>query len=233
MAKRGALLRSFLPGRWRIQWHQFSHHQLEAASFLPMFDGVFAVATTLLAYSLPDMLDGMNDQGHLLQPIVSFELVGVAVLLYWFKLRRLILLARRLFVPQLLFGILALVVIVIMPKLASLVLLYGNGTGTVFRWTLSQQVNVSFLLSLLVFDGLTLLFALSLRFHRHLSPGSSHELAVSIQCQLLGFLVLLVLAVMEFFLEWFNTEFVWLVPLVLIAEEVLVARRFARRSMME
>ena len=230
MAKRGALLRSFLSGRWRIQWHQFSHHQLEAASFLPMFDGVFAVATTLLAYSLPDMLDGMNDQGHLLQPIVSFELVGVAVLLYWFKLRRLILLARRLFVPQLLFGILALIAIVIMPKLASLVILYGNGTGTVFRWTLSQQVNVSFLMSLFLFDGLALLFALSLRFHSHLPLASRQELTIAIECQTLGLLALLMMALMELYLDWFNSQFVWLVPLVLIAEEVLVARRFGRGS---
>ena len=230
MAMRRTLTRSSPPGRLRIPWHQLSHHQLEAASFLPMFDGVFAVATTLLAYSLPNMLDGNNDQEHLLLPIVSFELVGAAVLLYWFKLRRLILLSRRLFVPQLLFGILALIAIVIMPKLASLVILYGNGTGTVFRWTLSQQVNVSFLMSLFLFDGLALLFALSLRMHTHLPLASRKELAIAIECQTFGLLALLLLALMELFLVWFNSEFVWLVPLVLIAEEVLVARRFGRVS---
>jgi hypothetical protein len=58
-------------------------------------------------------------------------------------------------------------------------------------------------------------------------------LNIAIECQALGLLALLVLALMELYLYWFNSEFVWLVPLVLIAEEVLVARRFARRSMME
>lgn len=204
------------------------HHQLSAANFLPMFDGVFAVATTLLVYSLPNMLDDRNAQGQLLLPILSFELVGLAVLLYWFKLRRLILMARHLLPIQLLFGVLALVTIVVMPKLASLVLAYGNGSGTLFRWSLSQQVNVSFLTALFLFDGLALLFALSLRDHAHLSPGSARELAIAIECQTLGFAVLVAMAAMELFLIWFNSQFVWLVPLVLVAEEILVARRFSR-----
>ena len=193
-----------------------------------MFDGVFAVATTLLVYSLPNMLDDRNAQGQLLLPILSFELVGLAVLLYWFKLRRLILMARHLLPIQLLFGVLALVTIVVMPKLASLVLAYGNGSGTLFRWSLSQQVNVSFLTALFLFDGLALLFALSLRDHAHLSPGSARELAIAIECQTLGFAVLVAMAAMELFLIWFNSQFVWLVPLVLVAEEILVARRFSR-----
>jgi uncharacterized membrane protein len=206
----------------------FHHHQLSAANFLPMFDGVFAVATTLLVYSLPNMLTGMNAQGELLLPILSFELVGLAVLLYWFKLRRLILMARHLLPIQLLFGILALLTIVVMPKLASLVLAYGNGSGTLFRWSLSQQVNVSFLTALFLFDGLALLFALSLRDHAHLSPGSTRELTIAIECQALGLGILMLLAGMELFLIWFNSQFVWLVPLVLVAEEILVARRFSR-----
>jgi hypothetical protein len=50
---------------------------------------------------------------------------------------------------------------------------------------------------------------------------------IAIQTQLLGFAVLLLLALMEVFLVWFNNEFVWLVPLVLLTEEALVVRRFA------
>jgi len=58
-------------------------------------------------------------------------------------------------------------------------------------------------------------------------------MAIAIDCQTLGLLALFMLALMELYLDWFNSQFVWLVVLVLIAEEVLVARRFARRSMME
>ncbi len=215
------------PRQWRLDWRNLPHHQLSADSILPMFDGIFAVSITLLASSLPNALEGMNDQGHLLLPILSFELVGVAVLLYWFKLRRLVLMAKCLFVPQLLFGIFALLTIVVMPKLASLVLHYGNGTGSLSNWTFSQQVNVSFLLALFLFDGLTLLFAVSLSNHPVLSGGSRQEVEIAIQTQLLGFAVLLLLALMEVFLVWFNNEFVWLVPLVLLTEEALVVRRFA------
>ena len=120
-----------------------------------------------------------------------------------------------------------------MPKLASLVLFCGNGEGSVSNWTLSMQVNASFLLALFLFDGLTLLFAISLLNHPVRSGGSMKELAIAIQAQALGFAVLLMLALMELFLVWFNDEFVWLVPLVLLGEEVLVARRFSRRPMMD
>ena len=209
------------------------HHQLTSASILPLFDSVFAVAITLLASSLPDSLDRMNEVDHLLLPMISFELVGMAILLYWFKLRRLILMARSLFVPQLLLGVFSLLTIVVMPKLASLVLFYVNGEGSDSNWTLSMQVNASFLLALFLFDGLTLLFAISLLNHPVRSGGSMKELAIAIQAQALGFAVLLMLALMELFLVWFNDEFVWLVPLVLLGEEVLVARRFSRRPMMD
>jgi uncharacterized membrane protein len=222
-----------LPNRWNLEWRSLPHHQLTAANVLPMFDGVFAVAITLLASSLPNSLDAMNDAGQLLFPILSFELVGIAVLLYWFKLRRLILMARSLFVPQLLLGVFALLTIVVMPKLASLVIYYGNGNGSLLNWTLSQQVNVSFLVALFFFDGLTMLFALSLRNHPVRSGGSRQELAIALQAQVFGFGVLLLLAIMELFLVWFNNEFVGLVPLVLVAEEAFVAHRFARRPMMD
>jgi len=222
-----------LPNRWNLEWRSLPHHRLTAANVLPMFDGVFAVAITLLASSLPNSLDGMNDVGQLLFPILSFELVGIAVLLYWFKLRRLILIARSLFVPQMLLGGFAILTIVVMPKLASLVIYYGNGNGSLLNWTLSQQVNVSFLLALFFFDGLTMLFALSLRNHPVRSGGSRQELAIALQAQVFGFGVLLLLAIMELFLVWFNNEFVGLVPLVLLGEEVLVARRFSRRPMMD
>ncbi|MEY3757178.1 MAG: hypothetical protein RLZZ263_332 [Cyanobacteriota bacterium] len=210
------------------RWNKSHHYQLTAGSFLSMFDAIFAVVTTLLVSNLPEMLDGINSREELLLPIVSYELVGLSMLLYWFKLRRLILMARNLLFSQLVFGVLSLLTIAVMPKLAALVIRYGNGDGSLFRWDLSQQVNVSFLAALFLFDGLALLFALSLRNHVHLSPGSARELAIAIECQTLGFVVLMVMALMELLLIWFNSQFIWLVPLVLVAEEILVARRFSR-----
>ena len=219
------LVSSFRSGLSR--WRKSPHYQLSAVSFLSMFDAVFAVVTTLLVSNLPEMLDGMNSRGELLVPILSYELAGLSMLLYWFKLRRLILMARNLLFAQIVFGVLSLLTIVVMPKLAALVIRYGSGDGSLFHWDLSQQVNVSFLAALFLFDGLALLFALSLRHHAHLSPGSARELAIAIECQTLGFAVLMVMALMELLLIWFNSQFIWLVPLVLVAEEILVARRFS------
>jgi hypothetical protein len=55
-------------------------------------------------------------------------------------------------------------------------------------------------------------------------------MAIAIECQTLGLLALFMLALMELYLDWFSSQFFWLVPLVLIAEEGLVACRFGRVS---
>jgi len=60
-------------------------------------------------------------------------------------------------------------------------------------------------------------------------------MAIAIECQTLGLLALFMLALMELYLDWFSSQFFWLVPLVLIAEEGLVAKQTqgkpAQRSM--
>ena len=96
------------------------------------------------------------------------------------------------------------------------------------NWTLSQTVNVNFLASLFLVDGFTLLFALSLRRHRFIPITSCNEIQISIRAQLTGFLLFCGLAAMQLFLTWFNNEFVFVVPIVLLIEEVLVARQFSR-----
>jgi uncharacterized membrane protein len=204
------------------------HHKLSAKGALPLFDSVFAVAVTLLAFSLPDKLDGGSGLNQLLLPILTFEFIGIAILLYWFKFRRLIALARLLTLPQLCLIVLGLLTVVLLPRMAELVLNYGGGSGSLSNWTLSQTVNVNFLASLFLVDGFTLLFAFSLRRHRFVLKTSAKEIAISIRAQLAGFLLLCGLASMELFLPWFNDEFIIVVPIVLLLEEMLVARQFTR-----
>ena len=112
------------------------HHKLSAKSALPLFDSVFAVAVTLLAFSLPDKLDGGSDLNQLLLPVLIFEFIGIAILLYWFKFRRLIILARLVTLPQLCLIFLGLLTIVLLPRMAELVLRYGGGSGSWSNWTL-------------------------------------------------------------------------------------------------
>jgi len=203
------------------------HHRLSSKGALPLFDSVFAVAVTLLAFSLPDRLE-QGELVNLLSSIVAFEFIGIAILLYWFKLRRLIEFARVLTLGQLVLIFFSLLAVVLLPKMTELVLSYGEGSGSLSNWTLSQTVNVNFLASLFLVDGFTLLFALSLRRHRFIPKTSCNEIQISIRAQLTGFLLFCGLAAMQLFLTWFNNEFVFVVPIVLLIEEVLVARQFCR-----
>ena len=192
---------------------------------LPLFDGVFAVALTLLAFSVPEHLMTPMDASQLSGAIFSYGLGGIAVLLYWYKLRRLVVLARELHLPQLLLGLLCLLTVVVLPKFSALALAFGHGSGNLGHWTISQIANVSFLGTLFLFDGLCLLFALSLLDHSKVRRSMQREVRGAVRAQALGFLVLLVMALMELLLTWFNYEYVLLVPLVLLLEEFVVARK--------
>ena len=88
---------------------------------LPLFDTLFGVALTLLAYSLPENLNTSMDADSLLRAIATYLLAGLAVIIYWYKLRRLIEISRTLLIPQLLLGMTSLLLIVLMPRLAQLV----------------------------------------------------------------------------------------------------------------
>jgi len=208
-----------------------THHGLRSLEVLPLFDGVFAVAFTLLASSVPEQLMmGIDGVGSLLLAIASFLLNGVAVLLYWFKLRRLVVIARHLTPVQVVLGFASMLTIVVLPKLSALALVYGHGTGSLFAWTPAQEVNMVFLGALFLFDGFCLLFALSLRRHRPRSGHTQQELTTAIQAQAIGFAALVTLGAMELLFSWFNNQYVLLVPLVLLLEELLVARSFSRGS---
>jgi uncharacterized membrane protein len=214
-----------------IQAHPHSHparHNLHSREVLPLFDAIFAVGFTLLAYNLPEeLMEGLNGVGSLGLAIATFLLNGITVLLYWFKLRRLLVIARVVEAPQLLIILISMLTIVVLPKLSALALYYGGGKGNLFSWTPAQVVNMVFLGTLFLFDGFCLLFALSLRRHRPRFAHTNSELATAIHAQQLGFTALIILAGMELLFSWFNNQYVMLVPLVLLMEELIVARRFA------
>ena len=203
------------------------HHTLRAGAVLPLFDGIFAVALTLLAFNVPDML-AMGMGGHqLVVSLLAYGVSAVVVVLYWFKLRRLLQLGRYLHVPQLILLAQALLTVCLYPKLASLVVLYGQQPGTVFALTRGQLVNTAFLLVLFLFDGLCLLFAWSLTLKHYARTTNRLFLRHGLWAQVYGLLLLAVMAVLELFAPWFNGQYVFLVPVVLLAEEFLLARQLA------
>ena len=201
---------------------------MRSSTVLPLFDSVFGVALTLLAFSVPDNVMSSMDVGRLGVSIAIYVLCGIAVLLYWFKLRRLVELARLLLLPQLVLGLVSLILIVLLPKLAQLVVIHGSGAGDFENWTPSQIVNTIFLAALILFDALCMAFALSLLAHPHVRQGEPSRIRQALWIQGWGALALVVLGILELGVMWFNNQYVLLVPIILIAEEWLIARRFAR-----
>jgi uncharacterized membrane protein len=165
---------------------------------LPFLDGIFAVAFTLMAYSIPeDFRPGESGLAYLLVAIFSFLLGAIAVILFWFKKRRLIQIAGVLSTRQLVLGFLALLSIVAIPKMGALVVRYGQGVGSIWQWTAAQRVNSLYLGTLFLFDILILCFALSLRDQIPLRRGSMKLVDSLIGSQLLGFLILVGLTTLE------------------------------------
>lgn len=199
-----------------------------AATVLPLFDSVFGVALTLLAFSIPEEVMGGMDAFNLGLAIGIYLLSGVAVVLFWFKLRRQIELARQLGPLQALLGVLSLLVIVLLPRLVELVVRQGGGSGDLHNWTPAQTVNTVFLGALLLMDGICLGFGASLLRHEPVRPQQRSRLNLALRIQLAGFLILLMLGVLELQLASFNNQYVLLVPLILLLEEWLVVRSLAR-----
>ena len=197
------------------------HHSLRARDLLPFYDSVFAVAFTLLAYNLPDQLsDGVS--GRLLDPLGWYALTGMAVFLYWLKLRRLILIDRSVQLPQLGLIAAAMLTVVLIPKLATLVLSHGVGAGTLFHWTLPQIVNTTFLGILILFNLCCLLYALGLnRRHNHMRQNSAVLRSV-VASQWLGMIAMAILMAFQLLFPWFDTQYVFLLPPILLAEEAIV-----------
>jgi hypothetical protein len=205
------------------------HHSLRARDLLPFYDSVFAVAFTLLAFNLPDQLGGSSWSLSLLDSLGWYGLSGVAVFLYWLKLRRLIVLDRFIQLPQLGLIAIGLLTVVMIPKLASLVLRHGVGAGTLLNWTLPQVVNTTCLGFLILFNLLCLLYALSLQKRRNHHRQNRPVLRGVIATQWLGMAAMAVLLILELTCSWFNDQYVYLLPVILIVEETIVLQVISRQ----
>jgi len=194
-------------------------HRLHSHAVLPLFDALFGVALTLLAFALPDHLMNSMDIRQLAASLATYLLTGIVVVLYWYKMRRLIEMTRLLLAPQLLLGMASILLIVVMPKLTQLVVMHGAGSGDLFRWTPSQIVNTSFLMFLGLYDGTCLLYGHSLVGHTHLNGRYRILLTQYLRTQILGFAALMTLGFLELATDRFNNEYIFLVPAILLAEE--------------
>jgi uncharacterized membrane protein len=198
---------------------------IPSASFLPLFDGVFAVAVTLLAFALPDHAMSSMDVERLGLAVAIYTLTGASVLLFWFKLRRLITVARRLLITQSAIAFSGMLLIVLMPKLMQLVVIYGRGDGDFTNWTPSQIVNTTLLASFLLMDLLCFLFSRSLLASPYVSRINLKFVARSCATQPVGCLLILVLFAIQQVVPWFDNEYVLLVPVILLTEEWLLVAR--------
>jgi uncharacterized membrane protein len=133
-----------LASRRMIFNRSLRHHTLRADALLPFFDAIFAVALTLLAFNVPEVLHADASHNHLFRSIFAYCLTGLIVILYWFKLRRLIGVSRFLHVPQLLCLGQAILTICLFPKMANLVLLYGSQVGSISKRTYLVRLLVSY-----------------------------------------------------------------------------------------
>jgi len=206
------------------------HHSLRARDVLPFYDSVFAVAFTLLAFNLPDRLGMMGGTSTLLDTLAWYGLSAVAVFLYWLKLRRLVVLDRFVQLPQLGLISLGLLTVVLVPKLASLVLRHGVGAGSLLQGTLAQVVNTTCLGFLFLFNFICLLYAISLQIRRSHRRRSDHVLQGIIATQVMGMAAMLVLVILELSFSWFDNQYIYLLPLILFAEEVRLLQVIDRRQ---
>jgi uncharacterized membrane protein len=203
------------------------HHTLRADTLLPFFDSVFGAALTLLVFDVPSMLDMSGQYQKLFTPILIYCLTGLIVILYWFRLRRLIGIARFLHVPQLLCLGQAMLAICLFPKLSNLVLLYGSQPGSIFELSQGQIVNMAYLFALFLFNSLCFVFAWSLASRHSCRNANQGILRHVMRGQLLGFGFLVAMVVAVIFSDRFNNEYIYLVPIVIVVEEGLVAAQFS------
>ncbi len=206
------------------------HHSLASEATLPLFDTLFGVALTLLAYSLPERLMSAMDVGRLVGTIAVYLLSALIVLLYWYRMRRLVVVTRVLHSFQLILVLLGLVVVVMLPRLAQLVIVYGGGTGDLSNWTPSQIVNTVFLFFLGFYDLVCLMYGCSLLRHPLVSSTERRRLVAQLRIQAVGVTVLVLLGFLELASVHFNNEYILVIPVVLLVQEWQMSRVVARQA---
>ena len=198
-----------------------------SSSILPIYDSIFAVSITILAFSIPDKLKSASDVSNLLLTLALLLATAVAASIFWLKMRRLLEVTKILNKRQLALVIGCLILVVILPRLSELVFHYGGEEGMMGHWNISTSVNTIYVVSLLLVDGIILVFASSARII-HSRSSSNFAIQPYLWCQLAGFLAIVGLAGLEIGTLWFNDEYVYVLPFVLIAEELGVAQALNR-----
>ena len=210
--------------RMATQSPRLQSQSLNSEGILPLFDTLFGVALTLLAYSLPENVMGGMDAEKLAGAIVIYLLSAVIVVLYWYRMRRLIVATRILYPLQLVLSLSGLVLVVMLPRLAQLVVVYGGGSGDLLNWTPAQVVNTLFLTFLGLYDVTCLLYGFSLLRHSHVQAGDGRRLRSQLRVQTAGVGVLMILGFLELAWNKFNNEYVLIVPVVPLLEEWRISR---------
>ena len=199
-------------------------HRIPAATVLPLFDSLFAVALTLLAYTVPDRLMSGMDFEKIAGTVGIYLLTGLTVILYWYKIRRLIVITRTLLPSQLLLTTISLLLMVMMPKFAQLVAIHGAGKGDLNNWTPAQIVNTSFIFLLACIDGICVAYGRSICQHPFTRESGNRSLHTLNRARLASFIALLSLGLLVLVSDQFNNEYVLLVPLILLLEEWWLGR---------
>ena len=75
----------------------------------------------------------------------------------------------------------------------------------------------------MLFRSICLLYAISLLSHNVVRSSDLPQVRSAVRTQSLGFMLLMVLAVMELFTSLFNNQYLFVLPLVLLLEEFLIA----------
>ncbi len=198
-------------------------HRLQSDEVLPLFDTLFGVALTLLAYSVPDHLMNAMDAQKLGILFGIYILTGAIVILYWYKLRRLICETRELSPIQLSLGMMSVLLIVIMPKLTQLVATQGGGSGDFNNWTPSQIINTIFIFYLALLDGLCLAYGRSLHNHSFVRYHHKTRITTGSKIKIAGFALITGLGLAELLTDQFNNQYLLIVPIILLAEEFILA----------
>lgn len=154
--------------------------------------------------------------------LMTYALAASTVMLYWFKIRRLLLFTDVLHLLQQFLLCIWLFAIVLVPKFVGLVIDNSGSSGTVHHWTSSQTINCLMLTTYFITDLSCLLFALFLRSCDYLLLRRQ-SLVKLIHTQVVIFLLMCSLIITELFSIKFNGECIYIVPVVLLMEEFWVS----------
>ena len=192
----------------------------ESSTLLNMVDGVFAVAITLAPASLPNVLPTVGGASMLLTTL-SIILIGVTMLLLWYKIRNLVQLNKKLTPAEMALLGCILTVVVIIPKTAYISIHYGGGPGSIWLWSDSQWVDFLYQMLFLLVDFLA--FILTIRTLRASAaqayPRHVRRWLLGVEALGLALFILLILA--ENLFASINGLFVYTAPIVLFLEELL------------